>query len=55
MTPEENEIEELRDKLRSYYGTALTSGLWPAAFDLSEVDIMSDEEVIAEAERNNIR
>lgn len=42
------DIDELRDKLLDYYGTAM--GFYPVAvMDLARVENMSDEEVIEEA------
>lgn len=44
------DVSYLRDRLRDYYGTAMTSGFPMAVMELSEVDSMSDEEVIKRAE-----
>ena len=49
------EVEELRDKLRDYYGTAMTSGFPMAVIDLADVDSMSDEEVKEAARKNRIK
>lgn len=55
MYPDEEKIEELRQKLRDYYGTAMTSGMPMAVIDLARVERMDDEEVLEEAEKNHIR
>ena len=47
-------IEDVRDALRDYYGTAMTSGFPMAAVDVARVDSMSDEEVIKDAYRNGL-
>ena len=44
------EISYLRAQLRDYYGTAMVSGFPMAVMELSEVDSMSDDEVIEKAE-----
>ncbi len=49
------EIEELREKLEDYYGTAMASGMPMAVIELSEVSSMSDEEVMERAEELHIR
>lgn len=54
MRPEDETIEELREKLIDYYGSA-TAVSPMAAADLIRVETMSDEEIIAEAEKNRIR
>ena len=41
---------ELREKLKDYYGTAMTSGFPMAVIELSEIDDMSDEEILEKAE-----
>lgn len=51
----EDEIEELREKLKDYYGTAMVSGMPMAVMDLARVDNMSDEEVVKEAKRNHVK
>lgn len=49
------DVEELRRKLKDEYGTAAYVGGGPAAFaDMINVDNMSDEEVIQEAEKLGI-
>ncbi len=55
--PDESEpdTEELREKLRDYYGTAMTGGFPMAVIDLGRVETMSDEELRGEAEKNGIR
>ena len=52
---EDDDVEELRDKLRDYYGTAMTSGFPMAVIDLSEVDDLDDDEVREKARKNGIR
>ncbi len=39
-------VEELRNLLKDYYGTAMFNGFPMAVIDLGKVDRMSDEEVI---------
>ena len=51
----EDEVKELRDKLRDYYGTAMTSGFPMAVIDLGNVDQLTDEEVREKARKNGIR
>ena len=46
----DKDIEELKEKLKDYYGTAMTSGFPMAVFELSEVDELSDDEVMEKAE-----
>ena len=53
--PDDADAEELREKLRDYYGTAMVNGFPMAVADLGNVDSMDDEEVIREAEKNGIR
>ncbi|WP_102341453.1 hypothetical protein [Galactobacillus timonensis] len=49
------DVEELRRRLKDEYGTAAYAGSGPAAFaDMINVDNMSDEEVIQEAEKIGI-
>ena len=50
-----SDTEELREKLRDYYGTAMTGGFPMAVIDLGRVETMSDEELRREAEKNGIR
>nr|MBQ4456423.1 hypothetical protein [Clostridia bacterium] len=54
----QTDIDELRDELRSYYGTAAVVmgngdpfGFIPPLAEMFDVESMSDDEVIAEAER----
>ena len=49
------DVSYLRDRLRDYYGTAMISGFPMAVMELSEVDSMSDEEVIKRAEELGAR
>lgn len=46
----DKDAEELREKLKDYYGTAMTNGVPMAVIELGEVDDMSDEEIIEKAE-----
>ena len=48
---EDIDVAELRDQLRDYYGTAMASGFPMAVMELSEIDSMSDDEVIETAEK----
>ena len=52
---ENNDVDELREKLRGYYGTAMTSGLPMTVIDLAEVDDLDDNEVREKARKNGIR
>lgn len=45
----EEYIEELRQRLLDYYGTAMYSGFPMAMMDVIDVSTMSDEEVIEKA------
>lgn len=52
---EESEtVEEVREKLRDYYGTAMTGGFPAAVIDLGRVDTMDDDETIKEAGKTGI-
>ena len=42
----EYDVEQLRNLLKDYYGTAMFNGFPMAVIDLAKVDCMSDEEVI---------
>ena len=44
-------VEELRQRIRDYYGTAMYGGFCAAGADLLRADSMSDEAVVAEALR----
>lgn len=55
MYSEDERTEELREKLRDYYGTAMASGMPMAIIDLAKVDRMSDEEVAKEVQKNHIK
>jgi len=46
------DIEELRQRLLDYYGTAVNSGIENARSELNGLDEMSDDEIIALAEEN---
>ena len=55
------DIDKLRDELRSYYGTAAAAmgeddpfGFIPPLAEMFNVDELSDDEVVAEAERRGI-
>ena len=52
---DEFDVSYLRERLRDYYGTAMTSGFPMAMAELNEVDSMSDEEVIEKAEELGIK
>ena len=47
---EDIDVEYLRGQLRDYYGTAMTSSFPMAVMELSEVDSMSDDELIEKEE-----
>ncbi len=55
MIPDDKRIEELREKLKDYYGAAMVSGMPMAVIDLARVENMSDEEIEKEAQKNHIR
>ena len=55
MYPDDERTEELREKLRDYYGTAMTSGMPMAVIDLARVGRMTDKEIERKAEKNHIR
>ena len=55
MHPDDERAEELREKLRDYYGTAMASGMPMAVIDLAEVDDLDDDEVREKARKNGIR
>ena len=42
----EYDVEQLRNLLKDYYGTAMFNGFPMAVIDLGKVERMSDEEVI---------
>ena len=48
------DVDELRERLIDYYGTAMFNGFPMAMFDLEKVKRMSDEEIIEEAYRVGI-
>lgn len=48
------DIDELRDYLRDYYGTAMMAGLWPALGDLGQIDALDGYELCELAEREGI-
>ena len=47
---EQYDAEELRDELRSYYGTAMVSGFPMAMADLSDIEGMDADELARRAE-----
>ena len=55
MYPDDERIEELREKLIDYYGTAMACGMPMVAYDLARIEDMSPEEIEKEAEKNHIR
>ena len=55
MYPDDEKVEELREQLMDYYGTAMTSGMPVAVIDIVRVENMNDDEVITEAQKNQIR
>lgn len=48
------DVDELREYMRDYYGTAMMSGFPAAVLDLADVDSMSGEELCEIAEDNGI-
>lgn len=48
------DIDELRDYLRDYYGTAMMAGLWPALGDLGQIDVLDGYELCELAEREGV-
>jgi predicted PhzF superfamily epimerase YddE/YHI9 len=46
----EKDIEDIRDELIDYYGTAMMNGFPMAVMELSDIEDLSDEEVQALAE-----
>ena len=55
MRPEEYDAEELREKLKDYYGTAMVSGNPMAVIDLARIENMNAEEIQREAQKNHIK
>jgi hypothetical protein len=55
MYPYDDETEELREKLKDYYGTAMMSGNPMAVIDLSRVEDMDEQQLREEAEKNHIK
>ena len=45
------DIEELRQRLLDYYGTAVNSGIENAMSELNEIEDMSDEEITSHLPR----
>lgn len=48
------DVDELRDYLRDYYGTAMMAGLWPALGDLGQIDALDGYELCELAEREGV-
>lgn len=48
------DVDELREHMRDYYGTAMMGGFPAAIFDLVDVDSMSGEELCELAEDNGV-
>lgn len=46
---ETESVDRVRDALKDYYGTAMTSGFPMAVVDLAKVDSMDDDEVLLTA------
>ena len=55
MYPYDDETEELREKLKDYYGTAMMSVNPMAVIDLSRVENMDEQQLREEAEKNHIK
>lgn len=55
MYPDDERTEELREKLKNYYGTAAASGMPMAVLDLARVETMDADDLEKEAEKNHIR
>jgi len=55
MYPDDEKVEELKEQLMDYYGTAMTSGMPMAVIDLGRIESMDDEEIMKEAEKLSIR
>ena len=55
MYPYDDETEELREKLKDYYGTAMMTGNPMAVMDLSRVENMDEQQLREEAEKNHIK
>ena len=43
MYPDDERAEELKEKLKEFYGTAITSGMPMAIIDFAKVENMTDE------------
>ena len=54
MYPDDERAEELKEKLKEFYGTAITSGMPMAIIDFAKVENMTDEEIEREANKNHI-
>ena len=48
------DIDRVKEALKDYYGTAMTSGFPMAVVDLAKVDTMNDDEVLYTAKKNGI-
>lgn len=55
MYPDDEKVEELKEQLMDYYGTAMTSGMPMAVIDLGRIESLDDEEIMKEAQKNHIR
>ncbi len=55
MYPDDERTEELREKLKDYYGTAVASGMPMAVIDLARVETMDADDLEKEAEKNHIQ
>ena len=53
MYPDNESTEELREKLKDYYGTAVASGMPMAVLDLARVETMDTDDLEKEAEKRN--
>lgn len=50
----EIDVKKLRRDMEDYYGTAMAGGFPMAVMELSEVEHMSDREVVELAKRNGV-
>ncbi len=48
------DIKKLRRDMEDYYGTAMSGGFPMAVIDLSEMEYMSDRELVELAEKNGV-
>ena len=54
MEKQENTDESIREKLETYYGTAMLNGFPAAMADLNELEELSEEELQQLAEQINL-